>query len=107
MVRTGNVDFSCKRLTSIEIRKSKYHIIRRVRFRWDPPPPPRKLSGSALGAYTMYRLYDSITLTHRYLLSIYRTFCLHNGFFLYVLVVTTINFISPSSLKIALWNRFL
>ena len=51
MVRTGNVDFSCKRLTSIEIRKSKYHIIRRVRFRWDiptPPPPPRKISGSAL-----------------------------------------------------------
>ena len=40
MVRTGNVDFSCKRLTSIEIRKSKYHIIRRVRFRWGPPPPP-------------------------------------------------------------------
>ena len=37
MVRTGNVDFSCKRLTSIEIRKSKYRIIRRVRFRWDPP----------------------------------------------------------------------
>ena len=37
MVRTGNVNFSCKRLTSIEIRKSKYHIIRRVRFRWDPP----------------------------------------------------------------------
>ena len=36
-VRTGNVDFSCKRLTSIEIRKSKYRIIRRVRFRWDPP----------------------------------------------------------------------
>ena len=50
MVRTGNVDFSCKRLTSIEIRKSKYHIIRRVRFRWEtPPPPPRKISGSALG----------------------------------------------------------
>ena len=58
MVRTGNVDFSCKRLTSIEIRKSKYHIIRRVRFRWEPtppppphttpPPPPRKISGSAL-----------------------------------------------------------
>ena len=47
MVRTGNVDFSCKRLTSIEIRKSKYHIIRRVRFRWDPTPP-RKISGSAL-----------------------------------------------------------
>ena len=46
MVRTGNVDFSCKRLTSIEIRKSKYHIIRRVRFRWDPPL--RKISGSAL-----------------------------------------------------------
>ena len=46
MVRTGNVDFSCKRLTSIEIRKSKYHIIRRVRFRWDPPM--RKISGSAL-----------------------------------------------------------
>ena len=45
MVRTGNVDFSCKRLTSIEIRKSKYHIIRRVRFRWDPPL--RKISGSA------------------------------------------------------------
>ena len=43
MVRTGNVDFSCKRLTSIEIRKSKYRIIRRVRFRWDPPPPhPRE-----------------------------------------------------------------
>ena len=40
MVRTGNVDFSCKRLTSIEIRKSKYDIIRRVRFRWDTPPPP-------------------------------------------------------------------
>ena len=42
MVRTGNVDFSCTKLTSIEIRKSKYHIIRRVRFRWDthPPPPP-------------------------------------------------------------------
>ena len=40
MVRTGNVDFSCKKLTSIEIRKSKYHIIRRVRFRWDTPPPP-------------------------------------------------------------------
>ena len=39
MVRTGNVDFSCKRLTSIEIRKSKYRIIRRVRFQWDPPPP--------------------------------------------------------------------
>ena len=52
MVRTGNVDFSCKRLTSIEIRKSKYHIIRRVRFRRvgppPPPPPPRKISGSAL-----------------------------------------------------------
>ena len=49
MVRTGNVDFSCKRLTSIEIRKSKYHI-RRVRFRWDPPHPHplRKISGSAL-----------------------------------------------------------
>ena len=47
MVRTGNVDFSCKRLTSIEIRKSKYRIIRRVRFRWDPPL--RKISGSALG----------------------------------------------------------
>ena len=38
MVRTGNVDFSCKRLTSIEIRKSKYHIIRRV----GPPHPPEK-----------------------------------------------------------------
>ena len=46
MVRTGNVDFSCKRLTSIEIRKSKYHMIRRVCFRWEPPP--RKISGSAL-----------------------------------------------------------
>ena len=42
MVRTGNVDFSCKRLTSIEIRKSKYHIIRRVRFRWETPPPPHE-----------------------------------------------------------------
>ena len=42
MVRTGNVDYSCKRLTSIEIRKSKYHIIRRVRFRWDTPPPPER-----------------------------------------------------------------
>ena len=50
MVRTGNVDFSCKRLTSTEIRKSKYHIIRRVRFRWDTPPPPRKISGSALAS---------------------------------------------------------
>ena len=40
MVRTGNVDFSCKTFTSIEIRKSKYHIVRRVRFRWAPPPPP-------------------------------------------------------------------
>ena len=49
MVRTGNVDFSCKRLTSIGIRKSKYHIIRRARFRWDTPL--RKISGSAL-AYT-------------------------------------------------------
>ena len=51
MVRTGNVDFSCKRLTSIEIRKLKYHIIRRVRFRWErplPPPPLTKISGSAL-----------------------------------------------------------
>ena len=47
MVRTGNVDFSCKRLTSIEIQKSKYHIIRRVRFQWEPPPPG-KISGSAL-----------------------------------------------------------
>ena len=46
MVRTGNVDFSCKRLTSIEIRKSKYHIIRRVCFKWDHPL--RKISGSAL-----------------------------------------------------------
>ena len=54
MVRTGNVDFSCKRLTSIEIRKSKYHIIRRVRFRWDPPPPPlRKISGFALDCYQL------------------------------------------------------
>ena len=35
VVRTGNVDFSCKQLTSTEIRKSKYHIIRQVRFRWD------------------------------------------------------------------------
>ena len=42
MVRTGNIDFSCKRLTSIEVWKSKYHIIRRVRFRWDPPPPLEK-----------------------------------------------------------------
>ena len=48
MVRTGNVDFSCKRLTSIEIRKSKYHIIRRVPFSVGhpphptPPPPPRE-----------------------------------------------------------------
>ena len=50
MVRTGNVDFSCKTFTSIEIRKSKYHIIRRVRFRWRPPPPPRKISGSALAS---------------------------------------------------------
>ena len=49
MVRTGNVDFSCKRPTSTEIRKSKYHIIRRVRFRWDPPL--RKISGSALGKH--------------------------------------------------------
>ena len=37
MVRTWKVDFSCIRLTPTEIRKSKYHIIRRVRFRWDPP----------------------------------------------------------------------
>ena len=53
MVRTGNVDFSCKGLTSIEIRKSKYHIIRRVRFRWDPPL--RKISGSALEEWTLSR----------------------------------------------------
>ena len=43
MVGAGNVDFSFKRLTSIEIRKSKYHIIRQVRFRWDPPPGERYL----------------------------------------------------------------
>ena len=59
MVRTGNVDFSCKRLTSIEIRKSKYHIIRRVRFRWDPP---RKISGSALAANTSHVTTSCVTL---------------------------------------------
>ena len=43
MVRTGNIDFSCNRLTSTEIRKSKNHIIRQVCFRWDnTPPPPQK-----------------------------------------------------------------
>ena len=48
MVRPWNVDFSCIRLTPTEIRKSKYHIIRRVRFRWETTPPPlRKISGSA------------------------------------------------------------
>ena len=75
MVRTGNVDFSCKRLTSIEIRKSKYHIIRRVRFRWDPPPPLRKISGSALDVYIttaslLIFLYWSLSLSDcSYLLS--------------------------------------
>ena len=44
MVRTGNVDFSCKRLTSIEIRKSKYHII----SAFSVGPPLRKISGSTL-----------------------------------------------------------
>ena len=53
MVRTGNVDFCCKRLTSIEIPKSKYHIIRRVRFRWEPPM--RKISGSALVTVLVFR----------------------------------------------------
>ena len=53
MVRTGNVDFSCKRLTSIEIQKSKYRIIRRVLFRWDPPL--RKISGSALVGHSPTR----------------------------------------------------
>ena len=49
MVRTGNVDFSCKRLTSIEIRKSKYHIIKTSAFSVGTPPPPlRKISGSPL-----------------------------------------------------------
>ena len=59
MVRTGNFDLSCKRLTSIEIRKSKYHIIRRVRFRWDPPL--RKISGSAL-AFHNNKILDSSKL---------------------------------------------
>ena len=36
VVRTGNTDFCCKRLTSTEMPTSKYHIIRPVRFRWDP-----------------------------------------------------------------------
>ena len=49
MVRTGNVDFSCKRLTSNEIRKSKYHIIRTP-----PPLPPRKISGSALEQHNSF-----------------------------------------------------
>ena len=66
MVRTGNVDFSCKRLTSIEIRKSKYHIIRRVRFRWDPPL--RKISGSALATIlSSDKLSIYITYTVHYL----------------------------------------
>ena len=70
MVRTGNVDFSCKRLTSIEIRKSKYHIIRQVRFRWEPPPPPpphtppRKISGSALGSYGPDKFRQTDICTH-------------------------------------------
>ena len=60
MFRTENVDFSCKRLTSIEIRKSKYHIIRRVRFRWDPPL--RKISGSALGIDGFWRSVKFLVL---------------------------------------------
>ena len=71
MVRTGNVDFSSKRLTSIEIRKSKYHIIRRVRFRWGPPPPPpppRKISGAV---FTNHSLEHSLSYSPEF--SMYRS----------------------------------
>ena len=60
MVRTGNVDFSCKRLTSIEIRKSKYHIIRRVRFRWDPPPPPPPEKDIWIRACTIHDFQNTV-----------------------------------------------
>ena len=70
MVRTGNVDFSCKRLTSIEIRKSKYHIIRRVRFRWDPPPPPReRYLDPRLKGYTCQPQFNLILILHNPILS--------------------------------------
>ena len=59
MVRTGNVDFSCKRLTSIEIRKSKYHIIRRVRFRWDTPPPQKVIW---IRACPYVHIFDTVSL---------------------------------------------
>ena len=69
MVRTGNVDFSCKRLTSIEIRKSKYIVSYNKTsafsvghppppFHTPPPPPPptRKISGSALVMFLLPKL---------------------------------------------------
>ena len=78
MVRTGNVDFSCKRLTSIEIRKSKYHIIRRVRFRWDLPPRERYLDPRLL-RIVLHSPNDLISrlpcmcIMHVYILTMNRT----------------------------------
>ena len=65
MVRTGNVDFFCKRLTSIEIRKSKYHIIRRVLFRWDgtqthPPPQERYLDPHLLVFFSLPTMFSTL-----------------------------------------------
>ena len=73
MVRTGNVDFSCKTLTSIEIRKSKYHIIRRVRFRWGPPPPPprERYLDPRLNKVTSLQLFHA-TLAYQFVAYCYR-----------------------------------
>ena len=54
MVRTGNIDFSCKRLTSIEIWKSKYHIIGRVRFRWGKYWPSPEIEQSISFSQILY-----------------------------------------------------
>ena len=76
MVRTGNVDFSCKRLTSNEIQKSKYHIIRRVRF--------RKISGSAL-AYPCFSGVLFTSTSHNILFKLLAAFpynhCGNNGLY--------------------------
>ena len=51
MVRTGNVDFSCKMLTSIEIRRIKVSYNKKSAF--SVGPPLRKISGSALESHIM------------------------------------------------------